>query len=212
MRITGSDGTFSTFVDIAVTVVPVPAYNLTAPASFSIAPGGSATVPIGVTGSNPGGITLSASGQPAGVTVRFSGMNMVVTSTASAPLGSYTINVVPTAAGIQGSPISLTLNVGKFSLVLQPASANVSRGRQSTVTVRASVTNGFNAPLTLSASNLPSMMSADFVPPAIANPLSGSSTMTINVAPASLTGTKSFNVIATSGGVSVSIPISVTVQ
>jgi hypothetical protein len=102
---------------------PTPDFSISAsPSSVSIAQGaaGSSTITTAVSGGFSNAISLSASGQPAGVTVSFSPasiaapgsgtstMNITVGSTVTA--GTYTITVTGTGGSItHTTPVSLTV-------------------------------------------------------------------------------------------------------
>ncbi|HLK18269.1 MAG TPA: BACON domain-containing carbohydrate-binding protein, partial [Bryobacteraceae bacterium] len=104
----------------------------------------------------------------------------------------------PTAPGFQ-------FNAGASSATVAPGS---SAGFQ----VSVAVTNGFSSTVSLSTGTLPTGVTAQFTPASFAAPGSGSSNLTFAAAVNAPTGTFTVALLASGGGVSHSIPVSVTVQ
>ncbi|PYX89958.1 MAG: hypothetical protein DMG68_03430 [Acidobacteria bacterium] len=83
-----------------------------------------------------------------------------------------------------------------FTLSISPSSRSVNRpGGTVTYTVTVSPTNGFNSPVSLSVSGLPSGVTASFNP----NPTTTTSTMTVNVPSSSPRGTFTLTVTGSGG-------------
>ena len=137
------------------------------PSSVTVQQGHSGTSTITTTALNGfnNAITLSASGQPSGVTVGF-GTNpitapgngsslMTMTVGASVAPGTYTITVTGVGGGItHTTTVSLTVTgvTPDFSISASPASVTVARGSSGTSTISTAALNGFNAAISLSAS------------------------------------------------------------
>lgn len=207
---------------------PTPSFSLSAsPASVSVAQGnsGMSTVTSTVTGGFSSAITLSASGQPSGVTVTFSpssiaapgsGSSTVTMAVASsvAP-NTYTITVTGTGGGItQTTTVSLIVTgpAPDFSISANPTTLSVARGSSSTSTISTTALNGFSPSISLSASVSGSGLSVSFNPSSIAAPGTGSSTMTVKVSMRAKVGTRTITVTGSGGGVTHSTTVAVNVQ
>jgi len=205
-----------------------PAFTLAAsPTSVSVVVGnsGSSTITTAVSGGFNSAIALSASGQPAGVTVTFSPSSIAApgsgTSTATLAVastttpGTYTITVSGTGDSItHTATISLTVTsapVPAFTLAASPTSVSVAQGKTGTSTVTTTVSGGFNSAVALSASGLPSGVTAAFSPASIAAPGSGTSTLTFTVAATAATGTSTVTITGTGGGITHTATVSLTV-
>jgi len=188
-----------------------PGYSLSAsPASVSIAQGGSgsSTITSTVTGGFDSAVTLSASGQPTGVTVGFSPASITGTGTSSLSItvgssvaaGTYTITVTGTSGSTtETTKVSLTVTstTAAFSISASPASLTVDRGSSGDVTVTTSVTGGFDSAIALSASGEGSGVTISFSPTSITG--AGSSTMKITVSGSASTGDHTITITGTSG-------------
>jgi uncharacterized membrane protein len=98
-----------------------------------------------------------------------------------------------------------------FTITASPTSLSVTAGTSGISTISTSVTGGFNSSIALSASGLPSGVTAAFSPTSIAAPGTGSSTLTLSVGTSVAAGTYNLSVNASGGGLSHSTPISLTV-
>jgi hypothetical protein len=87
-----------------------------------------------------------------------------------------------------------------FSLSTSPASRSVAQGTTGTVSVSTSALNGFASSISLSASGLPSGVTAAFSPASIASPGTGSSTLTFTASTTAAVGTSTVTITATGGG------------
>jgi len=194
------------------------------PTSVSVAQGsnGTSTVTTAVSGGFNSAVSLSATGQPSGVTVAFnptsiagpgsgaSTMTIAVSSTAAA--GSYTVTVTGTGGGVtHTATVALTVTAPAFTIAASPASVSVLPGARGTSTITTTVSGGFNTAVALSASGLPKGTTAAFSPASIAAPGSGSSTMTLAVGSTTAAGTYSITVTGTGGGITHTATVSLTV-
>ena len=203
-----------------------PTFTLSAsPSSVSIVQGSSGTSTIAVTAIDGFGsaVTLSASGQPAGVTASFntnpvtgsgsSVLNLVVASTTIT--GTYTITVSGTGGGItQTATVSLTVTApatANFTVSASPTSLTVDRGSSGHSTITTAVSGGFNSAITLSASGQGSGETVTFSPTSIAAPGSGTSSMTVTASRSASTGNHTITVTATGGGVTHTTTVTVDV-
>jgi pseudomonalisin len=200
----------------AMLTVPVPNFTLSAaPASLSLAPGASGSVQISATPLNgfASTVTLSTGTLPAGVTVRFNGGQMTVQASASTVPGSYPILVTGASAGVSPSPaVVVTLNTGGFTVSASSNSVTVARGKTSALLLHTAVTFGFASPVALSVTGLPKGVTAAFSPTTLPNPATGTSTLTfaaISTAPA---GTQMVTITATSGALSQTLRVNLSLQ
>jgi subtilase family serine protease len=205
-----------------------PGFSLSAsPGSVSIAQGGSgsSTITSTVTGGFDFAVSLSASGQPSGVSVGFSPgsitgtgtstMSITVASTVAA--GTYAITVTGTSGSTaHTTSVSLTVTsaggTGTFTISVSPSSGYLLRGQSGYAVVSTTVSGGFSAPITLSASGIPSGVTGSFSPNPIAAPGSGTSDFTLTVARNAPTGTHVITIKGTGGGVTQTTTLTFTVR
>ena len=214
LTITGSGTGVPTHTATATLVVNPPAtpdFSLSAtPASSTVTQGtaGSYTVNVTRTGGFTGGVTLSMSSSPAGLTGTFSpnpntgasSALSVPTSTSTTP-GSYTITISGSGTGVPTHTTTVTLVVnppaaGDFSLSVSPASLSIKQGTSGSYTITITRTGGFAGAVTLSVSGLPAGATAVFSP----NPAGGTtSTLTVTAAATTPTATSALTITGVSG-------------
>ncbi|HXN49217.1 MAG TPA: protease pro-enzyme activation domain-containing protein [Bryobacteraceae bacterium] len=218
ITVTGTSGSTTAFATVSLTVTAAPNFSITAsPSSVSVVQGnnGTSTITTAVAGGFNSAISLSASGQPSGVTVTFnpssiaapgsgtSTMTMAVASTVAT--GTYTITVTGTGGSItHTTAVTLTVTApgsGNFTISVSPTSLSVRQGRSGSATVTAAVSGGFNSAVSLSASGAPAGVTATFVPASIAAPGSGTSQLTLSVSSSAPTGTYAITITGTGGSV-----------
>jgi hypothetical protein len=197
------------------------------PSSVTVQQGHNGTSTISTTAVNGfnNAITLSATGQPSGVTVTFgtnpipapgtgtSLMTMAVGS--SVTPGTYTITVTGVGGGItHTTTVSLTVTgvTPDFSISASPTSVTVTRGSSGHSTISTTALNGFNSAISLSASGQGSRVTVSFSPNPIPAPGTGSSVMTIAVARNATRGTRTITVTGTGGGVTHTTTVTLTIQ
>ena len=159
---------------------PVPAFALidSAP-SVTLPQGGKATLTMTsiVGGGFNSAITLSASGQPSGVSISFSppSLNGASTSEVSVsvgfavPAGTYPI-VITGTSGNKTATASTSLAVvaaPAFLLAAAPSSITVNSGGQGAVALTVTPQNGFNSAVSFSCSGLPAGVTCSFNPTTI---------------------------------------------
>jgi subtilase family serine protease len=175
-------------------------------ASVTAGSTGTSTVTETVTGGFDSAVTLSASGLPTGVTAAFNPASiagagtstLTFTAASTAAAGSYTITVTGTPASGSVETTTLTLTVSAVatpSFSLSATAASVKDGSTGTSTVTETVTNGFDSPVTLTASGLPSGVTAAFSPTSITG--AGTSTLTFTAASTATAGSYSITVTGT---------------
>jgi hypothetical protein len=225
-----------THVGSAATATPItdvwkqatPDFSISAsPASLSVTQGtsGSTTISTTVSGGFNSAVSLSASGLPTGVTASFNPTSIAapgsgsstLTFTASATATTGTVNVTVTASGggvTHTATVSLTITAAAtpdFAVSASPTSVSVVQGSSGSTTVSTTVSGGFNSAVSLSASGLPTGVTASFNPASIAAPGSGSSTLTFTASSTATTGTVNVTVTATGGGVTHTATVSLTI-
>lgn len=160
------------------------------PGSQTVAPNGIATytVTIDYFGGFTGTVNLSVTGEPGSPTWSSSSLSAPGTSTLTVPAGAtadtYTLTITGTSAS--GSPshsVTATLVVATpdFSISASPTSQSVSAGSSTTYNVTVTPSGGFTGSVALTASGLPTGVTASFSHSSvvISSGASGSSTMTV---------------------------------
>ena len=187
--------------------------------SGNVTQGGTASTTVNTSASTPTTIALTASGVPTGVTATFSSASVAsgssstlsLATTASTATGTYPIVVTGTANGVtQTATYTLTVSApGALGLTLSSASASVSAGLSASTVASPTISSGPAVSTTLSASGLPTGVTATFAPAT----LNTGSTSTVTFATTSSTavGTYAITVTATSGALSASKTYSLTV-
>jgi len=101
-----------------------------------------------------------------------------------------------------------------FDIAVVPSSVNVTQGSSANATVTLTSLNGFNSGVSLSASGLPSGVTAGFVPNPATPPAGGSvnSTLTFTASPSAATGTVSVTITGISGALNHSTSVNLTVN
>ena len=203
-----------------------PGFSLSAsPSSVTVVQGnsGNTNITSTVTGGFNGTISLSASGQPSGVTVTFnptsitgagsSTITMTVGSTVAA--GTYKITVSGTSGSTtETTTVSLTVTSGtttNFTISASPASLSIARGASARSTITTTISGGFNSAIGLSASDQGSRVTVRFSPSSISAPGAGSSTMTVTVNRRASTGTRTITITGTGGGVTHTTNVTLTI-
>ena len=98
-----------------------------------------------------------------------------------------------------------------FAIAASPNAFSIDQGSAGASTIQTSLLGDFDGAVTLSASGLPTGVTATFSPATIAAPGSGSSTMTITVASSVANGTYPLTVTGTSGSVTATATISLVI-
>jgi subtilase family serine protease len=197
----------------ALSGAPSPSFSISAsPATVSVSQGNSGISKITstVTGGFDSAISLSATGQPTGVSVVFnptsitgagtSVMTMSVSSTTT--IGTYKISVTGSSGGTTETT-TVTLKVTKavptFTISASPTSITVSKGGTGTAVITTTVSNGFNSAIALTAVGEGSAQTLTFTPSTIPAPGSGSSTMSVTVGAKATVGNHIITVKGTGG-------------
>ena len=202
-----------------------PSFTLSSsPSRLTITPGNSGTSTITVTdlGGFSGSVTLAASGLPSGVTAAFnanpttSTSTLTLTASSTAAIGTATVTITGVSGSItQTTTISLTVSSGtqNFTLSLSPSSFTIDDGRRVSTTLTVTSVSGFNSAVQLSVNEFPSGISATATQNPVTPPANGSATITItwSASRRAPSGTTTIHLIGTSGSLSNSIPVTITV-
>jgi uncharacterized membrane protein len=220
VTITGKSGTLTNATTLSLTVnTPNQSFNLsTSPNTVTIAKGGaSATRTITIIPVNKfsGKVTLTASGLPKGVTASFNPnpatKTSVLTLTASgtATTGKTTVTITGTSGSLKATTtIALTVNpLGTFTLAAAPAALTVAPGSKGVSTITIKPANTFDQVVTLSASGLPSGVTAAFSP----NPATSTSKLKLKVSGSAAAGKSAMTITGTFGSLSRKTTVKLTV-
>jgi kumamolisin len=199
-----------------------PSFSLSATAAAVTAGStGTSTVTESITDGFDSAVTLSATGMPSGVTAAFSPASitgagtststLTFTALSTASAGSYTITVTGTPSSGTAETATLTLTVSavatpSFSL----SAASVTDGSTGTSTITESIVDGYSTAVTLSASGLPTGVTAAFSPASITG--AGTSTLTFTAASTATAGSYTITVTGTpSSGTAKTTTLTLTV-
>ncbi len=196
------------------------------PSSLSITQGSNGTSTISVTdvGGFTGSVTLAASGLPSGVTATF-GTNpttstsvLTLTASATATTGTATVTITGTSGSLVATTtLALTVNAAatpNFTIGASPASLTVTQGTNGTSTITITSVDAFSSATTLTATGLPSGVTAAFSTNPVTPPANGSatSTLTLTASATATVGAATVTVTGTSGALTHSATIALTVN
>ena len=197
-----------------------PNFSLSAsPTSLTVTQGssGSTTIKETPSGGFTGSVTLSASGLPSGVTASFAtnpttGTSVLTfTASATATTGTSTVTITGTSGSLtHTTTVSLTVSATatpNFSLSASPASLTIKQGTSGTATITETPSGGFTGSVTLSASGLPSGVTAAFG----TNPTTSTSVLTFTASTTATVGTSTVTITGTSGSLTHTTTISLTI-
>ncbi len=200
---------------------PTPNFTLAAtPNALTIIRGNSGTSAIAIVpqGGFNGSVNLSVPNLPSGVTAVFSpnpassNSTLTLTVSASATPGTATLTIVGTSGSLTNSTtLSLTITEGNPSFTLSGAPNAVTIVQDAgsgTSTISITPVNGFSGNVTLSASGLPKGVTAYFN----GNPATSSSVVTFTASSTAKKGTATVTITGTSGSLTASTTISLTVN
>lgn len=215
----------SALINALIGTISTPGFGLTASStSLSVLQGntGTSTITSTVLNGFSSAISLSATGQPAGVTVAFSPTSITGAGTstisfvvgASAAPGTYRILVTGTSGSIIET-VALSLKITKappnYTISASPTTISVAQGGSGTITITSVVSGGFNAAISLAATGYPIGVSVSFSPKTIPAPGSGKSTMKISVGKQVALGNHTITINATGAGVPRTIQVTLDV-
>ena len=217
--VTGTSGSLTSTIYVPVSVQ---GFSLSAkPASLTVAQNSSGTTAISVAnvlgGPYYGSVSLAASGLPPGVTASFSPNPLTSTSVLtlaagkSAAAGTYNVTVTGTAGQQTATTVvALTICAPYFTLsTWAPNALSTYPGGPSTSATIAVTYVGFQSPVTLAASNLPTGVTASISP----NVTTGTSVITFTASSSAPTGpAKDVVITGTSGSLTATTTIGLTIN
>jgi uncharacterized membrane protein len=213
ITVTGSSGSLRASTTLSVSVY-VPTFTIGA-SSVILGPATSTTSVISIFPEYgfTGNVQLSVSSLPTGVTASFSpnlaksGSALTLTASSTASLGQYNVTVTGTS-GSQSASAILTLTVYPPAFTISSAGyVSIGQGTATTATLGVDPQFGFTGNVQLSASGLPSGVTASFSP----NPTTSSSTLTLTASSNASLGQYYFTITGTSGSLTVSSPMLLSV-
>jgi hypothetical protein len=217
VTITGTSGTLTATAQFQLTVY-APTFTLNS-GSVSLFQGSTGSTYAYAYGSNYGlvsGVTLSIAGLPSGVTASISpnptttGESLInLTATGTAALGEYNATLTGTAgSAIVSTPLNITIAPQAFTMSATPSGLLVNEGSSVTSTINVGGQPPLTGNVTLSASGLPSGLTASFSP----NPtVNSSSVMTLTASAGAAPQYINFNVVGTSGTLNAETQVGVTI-
>jgi hypothetical protein len=182
-------------------------------ASVNVIVGQSAQVTVMSTASSTlkSAVTLTVSGAPAGVTATLASATIpspgsgsdvlkVAAATSTTP-GTYTLTVTGTGGGQTATvAISLVIPTPTFTLAASASSVAVTGGNTGKVSLTATPQNGFASAISLSASGLPTGVTAAFSPTSL-SAAGGTSILTFTAVKTVSAGSYTVKINAVGGGV-----------
>lgn len=203
-------------------------FSLSATAASVTAGGtGASTITESISNGFSSAVSLSASGLPSGVTASFNPASitgagtstLTLTASSSTAAGTYTITVAGTPASGAAKTATFTLTVSaaatpQFTISDSPASLSIAQGSTGTSTLTITSQNNFNSATLLTASGLPTGVTASFSPASVTPSANGSasSTLTLSVSSSASVGTATVTVTGTSGSLVNSTTLALTVN
>ena len=214
--ITGTSGSLTATTPLTLSIY-VPTFTLSGAYSVAAGQGTSATSYLylypqyGFAGS----VNLSISGLPSGVTASFSPNPTTNNSTltlnigASAPVGISTVTVTGTSGSqTVTTTFQLSIYAPSYTIYSNLSGLSLNEGTSGTTYVNITPQYGFSSNVTLSASGLPSGVTASFSP----NPATGTSVMTLSASSTATPGQATVTITGTSGLLTASTYITLTVN
>ena len=179
-----------------MTGLPPNAIGRFEPASVTPTAGGAPSVLTIDTGGADGGSAARARGTTASGTY-----NLTVTATGGGITRTATVQLIVQAAG---TPM--------FTLQASPPSQSIVAGQSTSYSVTLTSQNGFNSPVDVNVTGLPSGATAVFNPSSVTPTVQGAaSTLTVQTAAATPAGSSSLTITGTGGGSTNQAPVALTV-
>ncbi|MCE9572498.1 MAG: hypothetical protein K8W52_05025, partial [Deltaproteobacteria bacterium] len=187
--------------------IPPRDFAITAAPSITVVQSASATAAIttSVTAGTAQGVTLTASGLPAGATAAFAPASLTagdpstltITAASTTPPGSYNLTITATGGtATHTATIALVVTPeADFALVASPVSLTVEQGASGTVALASTTTLGAAQAIALTAGGLPIGTTAAFVPASITS--GDTATATLAVGATTAAGTYSVQITGT---------------
>jgi hypothetical protein len=222
LKVTGTSGSLppkSQTVTLTVSNFTVAA----TPSAQTVSAGGGASYSIStgaVNGFNDP-VSFNVTGLPANASASYPGSvngaataTLAVSTAATTPPGTYTLTVKATSGALEhDANVTFTVNPPSqpdFALAVTPGAQTATGGQTVSYSVSTSALNGFKGNIGLRLTGLPANATASLAPSSVA--AGSGSTLSISVPSTTPAGTYGLSVIGTSGKVTHSAGISLTVQ
>jgi len=220
---TGGGVTKTATVTLVVGVTPSCTLSVN-PTSLSISAGQQAGVQVACSaaqGTFGEPLKLSVTGVPSGVTAQFAVGTLVpgsigaltLFSTATTTAGKYGLSVTASGSGFTQS-VTLPVTIATpstFTLSADPRALAIALGGTGQTTIRTGHVGSFNSAIGFKVLGLPTGVTSSFSNTMIAAPGDGAVTATFSVAANAPQGVFTFAIVGTGGGVTQSIPMTVTI-
>lgn len=178
------------------------------------------SVTVSDTGTFSGAVALTVTGLPAGVTATFSpasvtgsaGSTLTLVVAATAVPGTYPLTVTGTSGStVKTATLNLTVvTAPNFTITLSPTSISVPPATNPTDTITVTFVGGLTGSVSVSASGLPSGVSANFAPSSVNAP-GGTIVANFTSQTSTPAGTYSVLITGTNGTISHSATLTLTI-
>lgn len=224
LTLRGSGGGLTRTASFILRITEAPDFSLTLdPSTLSVVQGGQGSVRVQAArvGGLSEGIDLSLQGAPTGVSGTFTptrltpgqdSATLLIQVSSTTPAGTYLLSVVGTTPRLRRSA-TLTLEIrvpSDFRLTLNPSTLSIAQGGSATARVSATGVGGFNDPINLTASGMPSGVTVNFNPASIRP--GQESVMTVQVASQTAYGSYLLTVRGTAGSLTHTVELRLEVQ
>jgi hypothetical protein len=202
-------------------ITAAPGFTINVPAAVPLLVGSTAAaaVSVSLTGAFSSSMVLTAGGLPSGLTAKFAPATLpapgsgssVLTLTGAKTLAAGTYQVVVTATGggqAKTAVVGVTVSAPVVTLAV-PAAVTVTAGAQANAGV--TVTGTLLSSMKVSASGLPSGVTAAFTPSSVPAGINGQSNLVFTAAKTATSGSYTIAVLLSGGGVTKSATLLLTV-
>jgi uncharacterized membrane protein len=219
LTVTGTGGGTTQTAQVQLIVNNTPDFRLSVtPQAIGVAAGGTATYKVTITAINgfTGNVTLSVN-DPPNATHTFNPnpvpgagtSTLTVSTSTSTPPGNYNLTVTGTSGSLPVEQQTVTLTVSNFTVSASPSTQTVTAGGGTSYSVTTAAVNGFSDPVAFNVTGLPANATATYP-----SGVTGAATANLAVSTATNTpaGTYTITVTATSGALTHSSTVSLTVD
>ena len=225
--IKATSGSLAKLQPLTITVQVPPTLTLTeSSTAATMNVGASTTLTLNVvsSGTLDAPITLSASGIPSGMTATFSTTSIAAPGSGSSSLqmtagqtlaaGTYVVTISAQGGGITRSvTFSVTVKAQpNFTISSTLASVSLGRSLTGSLKLTATVTGGFNSPISLSVAGLPQGVSGTFSPSAMSASGGFASVLTLSANWGATVGNSTITISATGGGINHTLTVPLTIS
>ena len=216
LTITGTSGTLTETATTTLTIHQ-PSFTVYGPTTLDMGQGTSVSTYAAITPQYgfTGNVTFSVTGLPSGVTALWNPnpttneTTLTLTASSTTAVGPSTITITGTSGGVTASTtVTLTIHAPSFTLYDYSSPVNMGQGTTATSYISISPVYGFSGNVTLSASGLPSGVTASFSP----NPATNTSVLTFTSSSTAALGTMTVTITGTSGTVTATTTVMLTVN